>query len=123
MHELSVAESILEQVEELAAREGADGVNRVTVSVGSLSGVEPDALEFAFPVALETSGLDGVELVIERVPAHMKCAACGRTTEPEFPFAVCAHCGSAEVECLGGRELLIQSVELLKPAGRAKESA
>ncbi len=115
MHELSIAESLVTQLEDVLNREHAAGILRVELRVGVLSGVEPEALAMAFPVATENTRIHGAELAIEIVEADVKCRSCGSTTRPEFPFFICADCGSAEIDVISGRELLIGSVELKMP--------
>ena len=84
----------------------------VKVSVGGLSGVEPDALELAFPVATEDTLADGATLAIEKVPAVLTCRACNQVSHPELAFMICEQCGSDDVLLEGGRELLLTAVEL-----------
>jgi len=119
MHELSIAQSLIERVEELASREGAERVERVTVRVGALCGVDPEALGFVFPIAAEGTAAGGAQLTIERVPAAVRCRGCGRTCEPVFPFFLCGHCGSDDVEVTAGRELDLASVDVAVPEDRA----
>ena len=112
MHELSIAQSIVEQLEETTRAEGAIRVRRVTLTVGALSGVDPEALRLAYPVATEDTCAAGSDLVVEEVPSSVHCNACGQDSTPQFPFFVCETCGSQDVRVISGRELLISSVEL-----------
>lgn len=112
MHELSIAQALVEQVAAAVAREGGGRVLSVTVRVGTLSGVEGSALEMAFPLAAEQTACEGAELIIVPVPAAARCCDCGRDCEPPFPFLVCNHCGSQNVGVAAGRELTLASVEL-----------
>ncbi|MQY36446.1 hydrogenase nickel incorporation protein HypA [Streptomyces sp. RB17] len=113
MHELSIATAIVEQAGELARADGADAVSAVTVRVGELAGVVPDALHFAFEVAREGStALAAAELVVEQVTAHAYCAPCAE----EFavgvpPFFWCPRCDRPSQELRSGRELEITGVE------------
>ena len=115
MHELSIAQALIGQVETVAAREEANAVTRVAVVVGGLSGVNPEALRMAFPIAAEDTIAGGAVLDIETVPAILTCKGCGKESQPEFAFMICEHCGSSDVENSGGRELLLKSVELNVP--------
>ncbi|MFI9808703.1 hydrogenase maturation nickel metallochaperone HypA [Streptomyces sp. NPDC052301] len=112
MHELSIATAIVEQAEEIARADGADGVSSVTVRVGELSGVVPDALDFAFEVVREGTALATARLVVEQVAARAWCEPC---TE-EFavgmpPFFWCPRCDRPSQELRSGRELEITGVE------------
>ena len=112
MHELSIARALVDEVEKIAVAERAQRVVSLTVQVGALSGVDPHALEWAFPVAAEGTVAGQARLEIESVPARAECNACGAEYEPGFPFFACERCGSENVRLSGGRELLIHSVEM-----------
>jgi hydrogenase nickel incorporation protein HypA/HybF len=109
MHELSIAQAIVE-----VARRHAAGrrVVRVEVKVGHLRQVVPDSLDFAFGFVAQGTALDGAELIITPVPAAGRCRECGAESVLEgFPLC-CALCGGLDVEVLAGEELLVDSLEL-----------
>lgn len=70
MHELGMATALVEQVEEVARREGAARIVRIELVVGDLSGVDREALEFVFPFAAERTVAEGATLAIEVVPGR-----------------------------------------------------
>lgn len=112
MHELSIATAIVERADELARAEGTDRVAAVTVRVGELAGVVPDALSFAFEVAREGTALAGARLVVEQVTAYAYCVPC----DQEFPvgmppFFWCPHCDRPSQDLRSGRELEITGIE------------
>ena len=110
MHELSIAESVVR----IACAHAGPGrrVVRVELKVGHLRQVVPSALEFAFGLVAEGTAAAGAELAIEHVPATGRCRACGGVGAlPVFPL-LCPSCGSADVEVLGGEELLVEALEL-----------
>ncbi|MCS0604868.1 hydrogenase maturation nickel metallochaperone HypA [Streptomyces sp. LP11] len=112
MHELSIATAIVEQAEEIARTDGADGVSSVTVRVGELAGVVPDALHFAFEVAREGTALSGASLVVEQVPALAWCGGCAEEFAVGMPpFFWCPACDRPSRELRSGRELEITGVE------------
>jgi hydrogenase nickel incorporation protein HypA/HybF len=112
MHELSVACALVEQVEEAARREGARRVLSVQLTLGGLSGVERDALELAFPLAVEGTLLENARLDIDEVPAVAHCRDCGAEAAPALPALLCSACGSFAIEIEGGRELSVRSMEV-----------
>jgi hydrogenase nickel incorporation protein HypA/HybF len=109
MHELSIADAVVT----IASRHAAGRkVTRVDLRVGHLRQVVPDSLTFAFELVSAGTELEGAELVIEEVPATVRCGACAaETTLVEFP-AHCSACGGFDVEVTGGDELLVDSLEL-----------
>ena len=108
MHELAIAESIVG-----AVCEKADGrpVRRVTVRIGALTAVVPDAMRFCFDLAVEATVADGAELAIDHRPGAACCRNCGLDVRLESPILLCP-CGSADLEVTGGRELQIVSMEV-----------
>ena len=112
MHELSIAQSVIEQVEQAAGKEKAVRVLTVTLAIGALSGIERESLEFVFPMAAEGTIAAGAVLVVEEVPATAKCRACHAESDAQTPLLTCGKCGSSDVDVSGGRDLFIKSVEL-----------
>ncbi len=109
MHELSIAEAVVE----IALRHAAGRpVERVELRVGHLRQVVPSALEFAFELLSDGTVLAGAELVIENVPASGRCRACGIVSEmAKFPLQ-CSRCQDLDMEVLGGEELVVEAIEL-----------
>lgn len=112
MHELSLACQMVEEVEAIATRENAQEIVSLTVSLGALSGVDREALEFAYPAAVEGTQMENTVLIIEEIPTTVLCSECGATTYPDIPMIECGACGSSNVEIIAGKDLLIKSIEL-----------
>ncbi len=112
MHEVSIMENILSIVEPRARAVGANRITRITVRVGELSGVAPEALEFAFQALTPGTLAEGGDLVIERIPVRCFCKTCRRQFQPDGPFYICPDCHEPTNEILSGRELEIASVEI-----------
>ena len=110
MHEYSIASSLLRMAEEHAAKRGAERVTAIELSVGELSGVEVDLLATAWSLVRERSVCEGVDLVIERVPARWVCRACERPIERGRLLACEACGGAAKLEC--GDELVLDRIEM-----------
>ena len=112
MHELSLAQSLIEQVVAAAEAENAVQVLRVVVAIGPYSGVEKTAFEFAFPFAADGTSAEGAELVIEDEPATIECSLCQAATSADPTQLTCPRCGSDQVEIRGGHAFLIREIEL-----------
>lgn len=108
MHEMSITQSIVAIVTEQAA---GRKVRRVTLEVGKLSAIMPDAIRFCFDVVSQGSVLDGAALDIIEIPGKARCLACGAEIALSEVFGRCA-CGSRRLERLAGEELNIKSMEL-----------
>lgn len=115
VHELGIACSILEIVEQEIAGRCGDGprgrVERVKVRVGQLSSVEPEALAFAWEVAREQTRWADAELEIEVVPARAECGRCGERFLLEGGSGECGACGPAPFRFVEGRELMVARIE------------
>lgn len=112
MHELALAQSILEIGEEEARKRPAARVRRIKLRLGEFTGVVPEALEFSFQVAKRGTLAENAELEIERVSLQARCPACGGMVRPEADFClICPACG-APVEIDSGREMQVEYVDL-----------
>jgi hydrogenase nickel incorporation protein HypA/HybF len=113
MHELSIAYSLIEIAVEAAADAGASRVEAVHLQLGTLSGVDKDALLFSYEVAAVGTPLAGSRLLIEEVPAAVYCAVCGCTTTlNSIQSFRCAHCGALTTDIRQGKELEITFMEV-----------
>jgi hydrogenase nickel incorporation protein HypA/HybF len=108
VHELSIAQSVVEAVSE---RAGAQRVLVVRLVVGRLSGVVPDALRFSFDLVAEGTVVEGARLEIDEPGGLGHCRACARDVELRDLVLVCP-CGGTDVAVVGGTELLIRDVEV-----------
>lgn len=111
MHELSICEALISQVEAIAIERSAC-VRQVRVGVGPLSGVEPQLLEFAYPLACAGTRAEGSQLNIERTEVTVRCRKCGTRSAATPNHLVCPACGDWATELLSGDELLLLQVEL-----------
>ena len=112
MHELSIMQSALDQVLEKARQAGANRVHAIRLRIGALSGVVPDALQFAFEALSDGTPAQGAQLLIEDVPARFWCAACSHEFAATRMFAECPDCHRPSMELRAGREMELTSLEV-----------
>ncbi|MGW3071480.1 hydrogenase maturation nickel metallochaperone HypA/HybF [Kitasatospora sp. NPDC001132] len=119
MHEMSIAEAVVEQVDTAAREHGAPGVALVRLRVGELAGVVPEALDFCFELACAGTLVAGAVLDTEPVPARARCTPCAVEWAVGMPPDLgCPGCGGGGgVELLSGRELQILDVEWSRSPG------
>ncbi len=118
MHELSIAQSLVELVSDHAAREGADRVRAVHVRLGELSGFRR-ALYFCFDRVARGTACEGAGLVIEDVPLTVRCDHCDDVKRPGARYNFrCPTCGMPTPEVVTGREMQIAAIELESPQPR-----
>ena len=111
MHELSIMTEALRMATDTAQSAGASRVRKLRLRIGSLSGVVPDALRFAFDVVCHGTMAEGATLEIEAVPAACWCATCQAEFECVDFFNECPRCHDVSGELRRGRELDIAAVE------------
>jgi hydrogenase nickel incorporation protein HypA/HybF len=112
MHELSVCQGMLRQVGAIAADHEARAVTGITVRIGRLSGVEPELLAQAFPIASAGTVADGADLIIETLPVRVHCETCGEDSDAAINRLLCGSCGDYHTRLISGDELLLASVEM-----------
>jgi hydrogenase nickel incorporation protein HypA/HybF len=112
MHEVSVMQSAMEIAVDHAKAQGAQQIHRVVMRVGTLAGVVPDSLLFAFDIVAQGTMAEGGALEIETVQALCHCTNCGSEFEPKDFFYECPNCGSLAVELKKGKELELAYLEV-----------
>jgi len=112
MHELSIAMNIVEICTEELQKAGANKVTGVEIEVGTMAGVETDALEFSWDVAISDSLLEGAPLLIRKIQAIAKCMDCGKEFIMDDAFNPCPACGNYGNDILKGRELKIKAITI-----------
>ena len=112
MHELSLCRSIHDIVDRV--RDGRQ-VSTVNVRVGQLRQVVPDTLASCWGLVSADGPLAGSQLVVDHAPVVLGCRGCGEnTTLADALVLACGSCGSTSVDLVGGEELLVTSVDLVK---------
>jgi hydrogenase nickel incorporation protein HypA/HybF len=112
MHELSVCLSILDQVRSIAAERNADRVQRIEIRIGPLSGVEPDLLRSAWPMASAGTIAVDADLLIDEAEIVVRCSTCDAETPAVANRLVCGQCGDFRTTVISGDEMILQRVEL-----------
>jgi hydrogenase nickel incorporation protein HypA/HybF len=112
MHELSVCQDVIAQVEGIARQHGARAVSAIELQIGPLSGVEIPLLEQAFTIARAGTVADAAELRIEALPVRVHCNRCGQESDASISRLVCGHCGDWQTRLVSGDEMLLARVEL-----------
>lgn len=114
MHEMSVAMEIVSIVERAARDNRAKKIVRVTLEVGQISGVEPEALRFAYDAIVKDKALELGEPELEIIPigARARCLECAAEFEPEYRIFLCPKCDEFNVELIAGKELTIKNIEI-----------
>ena len=112
MHEMSLAEGVLQLIEDSARQQAFTKVLAVWLEVGQLSGAEPQALAFCFDAVTRGSIADGAKLEIVATPGTGWCMECAATVALNEVFGACPRCGTHQVQVTGGTELRVREIEV-----------
>jgi hydrogenase nickel insertion protein HypA len=112
VHEYSVVQALLEQVEKFAAENDSDNVTKVVVKIGAMSGVESHLLEIAFNTFKEKTVCDGADFIMNVQPLTIACRQCGERSELAAVHYRCPACESLEVDVVDGEEMYLMTLEM-----------
>lgn len=112
MHEMSLAEGILQLIEDAARRENAARVSMVCLEIGQLASVEVEALRFCFDAVIRDSVAEGARLEIIEVPGEGWCLDCSAPVPMSDKLSGCPRCGGYRVQVTGGTEMRVKELEI-----------
>ena len=112
MHEYSVVQALLEQIEDVAQQNDATKVTKIIVKIGVTSGIEAHLLEIAFNTFKEKTICDGAEFVMNIQPLKIRCNSCLKESELEKVHYCCQECASTDVEVIDGEDMFLMSLEM-----------
>ena len=113
MHELSIVLSIIDEVGEQSEACNLHDIEVVHLKVGVFSGVDPNALLFAWELACEGTPFEHSRLEIEIVPLIIYCAVCRQDRTPPSQYQLCCpECKTPSGTIVTGRELEVVSLEV-----------
>lgn len=112
MHEYSVVQALLDQIEDLAKENKASKVTKVVTKIGVMSGIEIDLLETAFNTFKEKTICEEAEFVIQRQAIVIRCRACGEENSLEKTHYFCPKCESTNVKVLDGEDMYLMSLTM-----------
>jgi hydrogenase nickel incorporation protein HypA/HybF len=113
MHELAIAQNILEIVQQSVPEEQAPWVRLVRMRIGPLSGVVADSLDFCFSAIISETKMRQARLAIEQAPMISRCRDCRQEFQIEDLTFLCPSCQGSNLELISGKELEILEIELI----------
>ena len=112
MHELSITQSILSIALEQAKAAQATKITGINITLGELSGVVGECVEFYFEFLSKDTMATGATLSFDRPPTRLRCRQCNTTFSPDNINWVCPGCGGQSIEIVSGRECQVESIEV-----------
>lgn len=112
MHELSIALGIVKIAEDESAKANANFVKAIELEIGSMSGIEMDSLDFAWPVAVKDTVLENAKRHIDYIEAKARCLECETEFDIEHIYDECPKCKSYFKDIIKGKELRVKALEI-----------
>ena len=112
MHELAICQSLIDQLDEIASDYPDKRITVVHLQIGPLSGVVPELLQDAFPIASAGTPAQDAQLQFHDSDIEVHCPECGQTSTAQMNKLICSFCGNWRTELVSGDELMLQQVEL-----------
>lgn len=113
MHELSLAQNIVDSVREHVGNDRLPLVTRVTVEIGAASGVVAESLLYAFEAIVQGTPLSKAKMETALIPFTVHCHTCCADSENGTGFMTCGRCDSLDVSVLSGTEMILKQIELI----------
>ena len=112
MHELSIAMGIVDIAEKETAKAKANKVDIIELEIGTLAGIEFDALEFVWPSAVKNTVLEKATKKIKVIHGEAKCSDCDTIFKLDNIYDACPNCKGYLKGIIKGKELLVKSLEV-----------
>ncbi len=110
MHEFSLAQNIIEIVDDTLKQHGAHQAKEIELEIGTLSGVEISALEMALESLKPGTIIENTKVKLIITKAKAICRNCKNEYFPEDLFSPCPKCSGYGPEIISGKELLVKSI-------------
>lgn len=112
MHEMSLAEGLLQILQSEAQKQGYQRVKSVWLEIGELSSVEVEAMKFCFDAVMRNSLAEGASLNIIHVAGQAWCMQCSKNVSIKQRYDECPDCGSYQLQVTSGDEMKIKELEV-----------
>jgi len=113
MHETHVTQDILKETLKRAEHKGAKRVVGATIRLGELSGFMPDSIEAYFESFSRGTIAENAKLEFVPLPPTASCRKCGADVPTKEDELRCPKCGSKDLELKSGREVYVESIEVI----------
>jgi len=112
MHEMSLAEGVLQIIEDSAKTQNFSRVKTVWLEIGQLAGVEVEAMKFCFDAVTRDSIAQDAKLEIIETPGQAWCLHCAEAVNVQALYDICPKCGSAQLQVTGGNEMRVKELDV-----------
>ena len=112
MHELSIAQNVIEIITEEAQKANATTITEVEIDIGLVSGIVPDALTFAMDSLIKNTFLEKAKIIYNIIEGKGRCNNCSHEFTIDGLYAMCPECNSFSFEVVQGKELKIKNFSI-----------
>jgi hydrogenase nickel incorporation protein HypA/HybF len=112
MHEMSIAQSLIDIIKEEMEKHDAKILRAVHLNVGQMTAIVPEALSFCFEVITSGTELEGARLIMDIIPLKGYCPGCQTEFEIRDYTFLCPYCESSKIQTIGGQDLSIVEMEV-----------
>jgi len=112
MHEMSLAEGVLQIIEDSAKAQNFSRVKTVWLEIGQLAGVEVEAMKFCFDAVTRDSIAQDAKLEIIATPGQAWCLHCAEVVNVAVLYDACPNCGSHQIQVTGGNEMRVRELDV-----------
>lgn len=109
---MSLAENVLKIIEDTVRNEEFSRIMSVTLEIGALSAVEPDAMRFCFEAATNGTVAEGAKLEIVELPGQGFCRDCNRTVILTERYGLCPECNGTHISITGGETMRVKEISV-----------
>lgn len=122
MHELSMAQGIIDAVLKTAEENNASEVTEVSIEIGRLAMINPEQLKFMLGVLIENTIVENAKIEIEEIPVEVECPECGfqgnavlDDLDHYAPIVTCPKCDNKRISILNGKDCIVKNIVIEKP--------
>jgi len=112
MHEMSITQNILEEVEEHLKKVAYNKIINIKIKVGELTALDSSSLQFCYEAITKGTKYENVPLIIEEVPLEGFCNNCKKSINIDNFLFICTNCGSSDVTITSGEELILSEINI-----------
>ena len=112
MHEMALAESVIQLIEDAAQRQEFSRATVVCLEIGQLSGVEVEAMRFCFDAVARDTVAQGARLDIVELPGRGWCMVCSAEVAMSEQYGACPRCGGYQMQVTGGTEMRVKELQV-----------
>ena len=111
MHELGLCDALLKKLREVAKENELEGVNSMSLEIGSLSGVVPKFMEDCWQAVIDGTEFAETKLIVTSVPGKARCFDCGFEFEVDLDNMLCPKCSGKHLVPVSGNDIMITQIE------------